>query len=169
VRYHTGDNSQLGIFKVKVTSTAKSAGNIEVKKDFEFLIYLHESACIDSVITKTSLSNMSDYIVKYGPQAEMTYAKFTESINPCGAIKYTVKMAVPNANAQALIGVDGSTNSSLTSSATQMSFQDSAAFIKLTFGTSTDLTLVGTYVFTIEATLADYPEMDSILRVSDTF
>ena len=50
-----------------------------------------------------------------------------------------------------------------------MSFQDSAAIIKLKFGTSTDLTLLGTYVFTIEATLADYPEMDSLLRVSDTF
>jgi hypothetical protein len=74
VRYHTGDNSQLGIFKVKVTSTAKSAGNIEVKKDFEFLIYIHPSECVDSIITKTTLSNMNDYIVKYGAQAEMTYA-----------------------------------------------------------------------------------------------
>ena len=53
--------------------------------------------------------------------------------------------------------------------ATNLTFQDSAATIKLKFGTTNDQTLAGIHVIKVEASLANYPEYDSAMLVFDTF
>jgi hypothetical protein len=49
-----------------------------------------------------------------------------------------------------------------------MTFEDSAATIRLEFGTSTNVALAGTHTFTVEASLANYPEFTA-LKKSTTF
>ena len=88
-------------------------------------------------------------------------------MSTCGPIKYTV--STPIAGAQAIIAVVGSTNTNLVRGVTSISFEDSAASIKLSFGITNDSSLVGTHTLKIEASLATFPEMDVTVMVSDTF
>ena len=95
---------------------------------------------------------------------ETSFSKFTQAPSDCGPIKYKVSTA--SAGAQAVIGVVGSTNSNLISGVSALTFEDSATIIKLKFGTTNDLSLVGVHTFNIEGSLANWPEMDNIMMIS---
>jgi hypothetical protein len=111
---------------------------------------------------------MPDYAI--GPTqlaVETSFSKFTLSLSGCGPVKY--KISTTSTKAQAIIGVVGSSNSNLVSGVSALTFEDSAAIIKLKFGTTNDISLVGVHTFKVEATLANWPEMDYIMMVSGTF
>ena len=61
------------------------------------------------------------------------------------------------------------TSSNLVSGVSALTFEDTAAIIKLKFGTTNDTSLVGVHTFYIEATLANWPEMDNIMMISGSF
>jgi hypothetical protein len=52
---------------------------------------------------------------------------------------------------------------------TKLDFEDSAANIKLNFGTTTNQDLVGVHVFTITATVATYVPLTPMKTVTGTF
>jgi hypothetical protein len=129
---------------------------------------LHADACIKTVIATTSIADMPDYEIDPTQLAvETSFSKFTQAPSDCGPLKYKVSTA--SAGAQAVIGVVGSTNSNLISGVSALTFEDSATIIKLKFGTTNDLSLVGVHTFKIEATLANWPEMDNIMMTSGSF
>ena len=63
----------------------------------------------------------------------------------------------------------GSTKINLVKGTANLSFEDPATIIRLSFGTTNDQSLVGVHTLKIEASLANFPEMDTIMKVSGTF
>jgi hypothetical protein len=124
-----------------------------------------------NVITKMTINDMLDFkLVPEQLAVTTTFSKFSQSMSTCGPIKYWVSTANSAKGTKALaeIGLVGSTNSNIIRGP-PLTFSDSASSITLKFGFTDDFDLGGVHEFKVEATLANYPEMDNIMLVSDIF
>jgi hypothetical protein len=88
----------------------------------------------------------------------------------CGLLKYkvTTNNTAKGDKALAEINIVGSTNSNIIRGP-PLTFSDTGSSITLSFGFTDDFDLGGLHNFKVEATMADFPEMDNIMSVSDSF